>query len=169
MIVCSVDLCESKRDGTSKMCGKHRRRLRLYGDVKLTKNRKPGQGFYASGYKAAQVDGVKKFDHVRIVENVLGKSLPKGCVVHHANGDRSDNRKENLVVCQDRAYHNLLHARMSAINATGDASKRKCRHCKNYDSLTNLTSYKCAKTTSYWHKECAIKYQRERRKNDTVL
>jgi DNA-directed RNA polymerase sigma subunit (sigma70/sigma32) len=31
--------------------------------------------------------------------------------VHHVNGDRSDNRPANLVICEDQSYHQLLHQR----------------------------------------------------------
>lgn len=162
IITCSVDLCDSKRDGRSRMCGKHRRRLRLYGDVELTKNRKPGQGFYAHGYKAYQINGVKKFEHVIIAEDVLGKTLPKGAVVHHINGNRSDNRNENLVICPDRAYHNLLHARIDADNATGDPGSRKCRYCKRHDKKENLTLINGFSFAAY-HKDCANNYHKNKR------
>ncbi len=48
-------------------------------------------------------------EHILIAEKVLGKLLPDAAIVHHVNEDVSDNRKENLVICEDRAYHNLLH------------------------------------------------------------
>lgn len=50
--------------------------------------------------------------HVVIAERIFGKPLPTSAVVHHANGDRLDNRPENLVICQDQKYHMLLHRRM---------------------------------------------------------
>lgn len=49
-------------------------------------------------------------EHLVLAERALGHALPKGTHVHHFNGVRADN-KRNLVICQDAAYHCLLHRR----------------------------------------------------------
>ncbi len=148
ILTCKVDGCGSPKDGAHPTCGKHRRRMRLYGDYSETKNNKPGEVFMVRGYHAAQIDGKKKFTHVRIAEAALGRELPEGAVVHHANGIRDDNRNANLVICPDKKYHNLLHARIRAMEASGDPSKRKCRRCATYDSVENLN----LSGAGYWHK-----------------
>ncbi len=71
------------------------------------------------GYPGHFIDGKIKLDHIAIAEEVLGRSLPEGAVVHHANGDKTDNRKENLVICPNRAYHNLIHVRIRAAKQAG--------------------------------------------------
>lgn len=48
--------------------------------------------------------------HRRRAELALGKPLPRGAEVHHADGSMRDDAP--LVICQDRAYHMLLHKRM---------------------------------------------------------
>lgn len=161
--LCSIDGCGNVCHAKG-WCSTHHRRWKLTGDPLKTVNRPPGSGFFANGYKAEQIGGVKKFEHVRIAEQVLGKPLPPGAVVHHANGDRSDNRKENLVICPSRAYHNFLHQRLDAMNACGNPNWRKCRHCKQYDDPANLRIYqpKGVNTTHSWHMQCARDAEKRR-------
>lgn len=58
--------------------------------------------------------GKRRAEHRVIAERVLGRSLARGEVVHHINGDKDDNRTSNLLICT-RPYHNALHARMSLL------------------------------------------------------
>ena len=112
--VCTVDGCNKPAEKVG-LCGMHYRRKRIHGDVTVTKKRANGEGFLALGYCAKQIDGVKKFDHVRIAEAALGRQLPDGAVVHHMDGDRGNNARGNLAILPSRAYHNMIHARMRAI------------------------------------------------------
>ncbi len=98
--------------------------------------------FLSSGYVAVQIGKVNKFEHVLVAEKALGKPLPPKAVVHHVNENRTDNRTENLVICPDRAYHNLIHRRMRALAASGHADWLLCNYCKRYDDPSRLLIYK---------------------------
>ena len=47
--------------------------------------------------------------HRQVVEQMLGRKLLPGEVVHHINGDKRDNRPENLQVFESQAEHARWH------------------------------------------------------------
>lgn len=161
---CSVHGCDKKAE-KREWCGMHYARWRNHGDVNVVKKTPNGGGYMQGGYLGRQVNGVRKFEHVLVAERLLGKPLPPGAVVHHWDEDKTNNKPENLVICPDRAYHNALHARMRAMDATGDPNKRPCRRCKQYDDLSNLRVY-VTKTgsTAHWHVQCERDAEAARRK-----
>jgi hypothetical protein len=104
-------------------------------------------------------------EHILIAERVLGKSLPNGSLVHHVNRVRSDNRNKNLVVCQDIAYHHLIHMRDRAFKSSGHANWRICNFCKKYDYPENLhITPKINNSMLAYHNLCRIKYHQDRKK-----
>lgn len=93
-------------------------------------------------------------EYIITAETALGTPLPAKAVVHH-HGD-------GLVVCQDNAYHMLLHQRLRAYNVCGHHDWRKCVHCKEYDSPEKLTI--CGNTI--YHKKCESLAKRNKRKEE---
>ncbi len=98
-----------------------------------------------------------------LVEAVLGKSLPDSAILHHVDENRGRNVRGNLVVCEDRAYHNLLHQRMRALKECGHADWRRCWICKEYDDPDNpdLVIYERPERNSadVYHRSCLAAYQ----------
>lgn len=91
-------------------------------------------------------------EHVYLAAKALGRAVPKGAEVHHVNGIKTDNRPENLVLYESRAYHKLLHQRQRALEECGNANWRKCRHCKAWDAPERLH---VPGSGAAYHLECA--------------
>lgn len=62
-----------------------------------------------AGYRAIRIAGKYVDEHRYLTEQALGRKLGRNEVVHHLNGDKRDNRPENLVV-MSRAEHMRLHS-----------------------------------------------------------
>lgn len=90
---CKVDVAKQTRPqpkGSESYAWKGGRRVDTYGYVKL---KKPGHPFSDStGYVR---------EHLFVVTEVFGEAYVReqGGVVHHINGNKQDNRIENLLIC----------------------------------------------------------------------
>jgi hypothetical protein len=68
--------------------------------------------------------------HTLIAEQVLGRRLPHGAEVHHVDGNRQNNANANLVICQDRSFHRLLHRRARIVRYGGNPDTESvCGFC----------------------------------------
>jgi hypothetical protein len=125
---------------------------------------KGGRSRHTEGYmRLLMPDGTYELEHIVIAATVLGRPLPPGVEVHHVNGKRAENAHRNLVICENRAYHRLLHKRQRAVEAGVPAHWLKCWKCKQYDSpQTVLVFGPPNQLRAPIHRTCKRELDRER-------
>jgi hypothetical protein len=99
MKLCNANGCERQRKngGNNEYCSMHYKRIKRNGDPYTMKRRAKGQGWInEEGYIVLKVDKKLWLAHRYIWEQYYGRKLLKEETIHHKNGNRSDNRIENL-------------------------------------------------------------------------
>jgi hypothetical protein len=93
-------------------------------------------------YKTATIarEGGSTLYHRQRAETALGHPLPPDAEIHHPNYDIW-NPQAQLVICQDRSYHNLLHRRARVLRAGGNPDTDKvCTCCRKPKPASEFSS-----------------------------
>jgi hypothetical protein len=96
-------------------------------------------------------------------ERAFGRALPARAVVHHADG--SKNIDAPLVICEDTAYHNLLHMRTRTFRAGGNPdADRICLRCRVVKRLVEFGPAPSKPMgRKSWCRPCENSYKKDRR------
>ena len=106
----------------------------------------------ANGYLEVGTGTNKKQVHRLRAERALGRPLPIGAEVHHVDGDISS-PSARLVICQDSAYHKLLHRRARIVKAGGNPQTQQlCRTCHGVKYLADFAVNNTSPSGRHW--EC---------------
>lgn len=126
---------------------------------------------YNNGYRLIKCDdpahpyqyrGGYVYEHRRVIEKNIGRFLDPKEKVHHINGDITDNRLENLVLCQSNSEHfKVFHSNF--INSLPKQKHKKgsgptCPRCGCDDTSTSGKFWKCYDCKRYFSKNGKYKH-----------
>ncbi len=127
---CTIKNCSSPYLAKG-YCNKHYIRVKHFGNPYFNTRRDNGQGTFHKGYKLIRINGKQVAEHRYIMEQHLGRKLlpfPKE-IVHHKNGNKSDNRIKNLEL-KTCGQHTTDHCKYRYKRPENTKTHKFCPKCK---------------------------------------
>ena len=103
-------------------------------------------------------------EHLLVAEKALGRPIPPNVQVHHWDENRGNNDPSNLVICEDDAYHKLLHKRACSYKASGRVDWLICNFCGVCDDPSAM--YVSKNGWAHFHTKCRNERRPQRGKQE---
>lgn len=98
------------------------------------------------------------FEHILVLEKVLGRPILPTEATHHRNKIGHDNSPGNLMLFKTNGMHRSFHERLKAYEECGHWDWKKCKFCHQHDDPLAM---KISGNHTY-HKTCSAEYDRNR-------
>ena len=161
-----VEAAQLRHEGYGRFCTRACVRVSLRKAVRVPRINCGRVMIYAPQNPMAGKDGYA-YRYRLVVSEKIGRPLLRTEVVHHLNGDPSDDRPENLTLAGGHGEHRRMHALVEARRRGYDLlTQKRCQICKAVKLLSEFspTVSKGRRVRSGMCRPCAATYQRKRRK-----
>lgn len=119
--------CYEKRNREHRFCSKAcEMEFRKYNNTRETW--KGGHIGATTGYQYIRINGKDVGEHILVAEKKIGRRLKPDEVVHHVNGNKTDNRPENLQVMTNSEHVKLHHPKTKSLLPCRRCGKERLMH-----------------------------------------